>query len=894
MAKSSGVFDPKKIADAFNKSLEETLKLQEKIKDIENSSLSLLEKELKILQLRNEHDKKHLKDLEIEQKQVEKQLELLEEQKNKFSEIGKLDVENYNKTVEKIKLASDYNNQLQLQLVKYKEQVEEQLKLERSIAAQLKQTNELYSVADKLSKLMGSFENNKFEKSFLGVLAKGKKEAGMSVPEQLKVITGRMKENILSANGLTTALERIFSSTKDLVVEQQAALSEFQKTTGVGNAYDKMIIDIAQSHRSLGFDTVKVSQALNALRSNYSNFNNETQQTQKNMTELVASFQAFNISAETTSKSLDVLTKGMGLTVEQSIIAQKEMFATARALGIAPQKMAQDFLSAAPKVAAFGKEGHKVFKELAVGARATGMEVGNLLNLIGKFEQFDTAADAVGQLNAVLGSNFFDSMQLTEKALQNPMEALKDIQKGLKDSGKDFDSMSVAMRKSLANILNVDVSELSRLMKANLQKEAAAAKEAAISQEKLNELMRQAQPIMAKIKNAVMSFAVSLNPLINILGDFINLIAVINDKTGGVLVPIIFGLIGGLLLLTKVVATTKAVKSALITTTTFLGLVKTKEAAQTTALTAAEGANAAATRVSNEAKKEAGKISKSAAIGMIAFGAAVLLVGVGVFLLTSGIAKLAEALKGITGKEFAMLAGILGMIAIGIAAIGFASGAAAIPTLAFGAAVLLIGAGIGLIFYSISLMIKSLTELFNTMSKSIETMPLLIGYLSLLSTVIFELGMSAGMAGITLPGLMLSLYMLSMVLSTVGSKSISTIEAFSTMFTAMSKISDGVANSLIKVAQGITEIVAAIDKLPTEKSFQFSSILRSVVEVPTAEAINVRTTMATMATTTTVAASGNGGSQGSTLRPIILEIDGRVLDKKIIDIVNDHLNPRRI
>jgi hypothetical protein len=109
-----------------------------------------------------------------------------------------------------------------------------------------------------------------------------------------------------------------------------------------------------------------------------------------------------------------------------------------------------------------------------------------------------------------------------------------------------------------------------------------------------------------------------------------------------------------------------------------------------------------------------GKSAGSAAINMLAFGAAVLMVGFGIKLAADGLANLATAMSGLgdqaeTFKEvvFYLGAGLL-IFALAVVGVGLAAGAAWAPMLALGGAMALMGLSVYLAAQGFAVMMESL------------------------------------------------------------------------------------------------------------------------------------------------------------------------------------------
>ena len=116
------------------------------------------------------------------------------------------------------------------------------------------------------------------------------------------------------------------------------------------------------------------------------------------------------------------------------------MVETAKALGVAPAQLSAQFAEMGPQLAKFGTQGGKAFKELARISKLTGMEMSKVLAITNKFDTFEGAAEQAGQLNAALGGNFVNAMDLMMAT--DPAERFGMIRDAILDTGLTFDDMS--------------------------------------------------------------------------------------------------------------------------------------------------------------------------------------------------------------------------------------------------------------------------------------------------------------------------------------------------------------------------------------------------------------------------------------------------------------------
>lgn len=104
-----------------------------------------------------------------------------------------------------------------------------------------------------------------------------------------------------------------------------------------------------------------------------------------------------------------------------------------------------------PTLAKFGSDGQKTFKDLARIQKQTGFEMEKILQITNRFDTFEGAAQQAGQLNAALGGNFVNAMDLMMAT--DPAERFDMIRQALEQTGLSFDEMSYYQKNSTKTLL---------------------------------------------------------------------------------------------------------------------------------------------------------------------------------------------------------------------------------------------------------------------------------------------------------------------------------------------------------------------------------------------------------------------------------------------------------
>jgi len=319
----------------------------------------------------------------------------------------------------------------------------------------------------------------------------------------------------LAVVGVTLA---IFKKMFDLAVAVVDASNAFQKATGTSNEFASSLVTVGNEARAFGGTVEEVSASFQTLFAGVSDFTMMSKSAREELIKTNTVLSKLGISNDDLAKSQQNLIKAMGQTATQAAATSRELAAFASDIGVAPSKMASDFAAAGGQLAKFGRDGVKAFKDLAQTSKITGIEVNRLLAITEKFDTFDGAAEQAGRLNAALGGNFVNAMELLTET--DPTKRFEQMTGAIKDAGKSFDEMTYFEAKFFAEAMGLqDVNELALALSGNMdmvgkftkkssaEYEALAERAAKVQsfQEKMNTLMAQLIPIVEPIVDGLMA-----------------------------------------------------------------------------------------------------------------------------------------------------------------------------------------------------------------------------------------------------------------------------------------------------------------------------------------------------------------------------------------------------
>lgn len=318
-------------------------------------------------------------------------------------------------------------------------------------------------------------------------------------------------ESVKSGKLLGQALLKLVKVSFDFAVEQDKIFSEFRKSTGAGKEFNDVIKDIEGSGRIAGVTLEESMEAVKALRDSFTDFAYMNQEQQKELGKTVSILGEMGFSMQTQASIIQTTTKAMGMSVEGATNTLVELTNTARSLGTDVETMGKEFEANKDILVRFGTASTKVFKEMAVQAKATGMEVSTLLGLVDKFKTFDEAGRAVGRLNAILGGPFLNSLDMLNAAYDDPLEGIKMLKGAFDEAGVSAESLSGAELMAFSDALGMSAEETAKLLsKSNAELEIERMTMAELAEE-----AAEMQTMTDKLANAFKQLYLDAEPFVS-------------------------------------------------------------------------------------------------------------------------------------------------------------------------------------------------------------------------------------------------------------------------------------------------------------------------------------------------------------------------------------------
>jgi len=770
------------MADDPTKVLEKTATVTKEITPELQKQLDLLKKITKenadILKIENDRLRESRLRAEIEEKSLEEEKKALKTYQKK-SDLAKLEI----KRQKELRGLQEGMNQQDFQKLeqdqktwetKYQDGIKEYKQREKILKLHKESLKAIDGMEESTENLIGDLTGitSNWKKGFFGKLAQSTNVAG-GFRDALSNMGAGIKKTITPANVLGSSMQKVQESTIALALSQDSALAGFNKSTGAAGKYDDVITEVGYKNQSLGIDTEAAANAVKALKHEFTEFTNLSKSAQKEVTKFAATMEQFGVSSEATAKNIEFATRVMGMNTDEAMTVQKELAATALALGKSPQELAEGFQQASPRLAEFGSRAVDVFKDLAEAAKATGLSMESLLGIMEGFDTFEGAATKVGKLNALLGGNKFDSMEMV---MAEGVEKFKLLRQGIERSGISLDQMNRFQKKAIADAAGLkDVADLSKLLSGELEKTANASEEMGLSQKEMADMAQKSQDVLKQLKLIVSAFAVSIRPVVVWVREAVVSFLEWSDANKG-LIPVIVTFISVGWLAYKMLTAYRAVQVAIRGTTI--------------ALTVAQGAAIGA----QQAK------------------------------------TLADAKNTLSAGTNA---GAVGTQTIAIQASGKAAKKAS-PALLYWAVVIgVVGAVATALTYAFAALIDSLSSFFKMLLANSDKLFTFAAQLTVLSLAMVAMGLGAIAAAPAIALLSGSFLLLSFSLALIKTED---LQALGDMFMGISKVSFQTAGALFVVAEAIRQIAEALDEVPERKAIAFAATMHSTTRTPTAAA----------------------------------------------------------
>ena len=362
----------------------------------------------------------------------------------------------------------------------------------------------------------------------------------------------------LAQGAAMKTLSFLADATLNLARAQDEAIANFRLTTGLGKEYDAVITQSYLDTRAFGMTTQDVTESMGQLTANIASFTRMSKGTQLSLANLTSIMKQVGYGSTDMAAALDINISALGMLPEEAAEATREITTLALNLGIAPQQMGQEYSQLAPKLAAWGKNSVKVFKEVTAASKALSISSGELLSIVEQFDTFDSAADSVGSLNAVLGGAYFDTVEMVNAS---ESERIRLLMEGVQATGESFGSLGRYQQKAIAAAAGItDMAEANKLFGQGLgvyDEMQSMTDGSARSLAQLSEKAKENMSLDQKMSAIKESLAISMRPVVDMAVGLAAAMQSVVENTGPWL-PMMMAVGAGLLMLVTSLAAVSA------------------------------------------------------------------------------------------------------------------------------------------------------------------------------------------------------------------------------------------------------------------------------------------------------------------------------------------------
>ena len=437
-------------------------------------------------------------------------------------------------------LKQETSLEISKETIKY---LEDQLKLHGSLtAAQEKELQNEQKKIEKTDKLIGRFKkieeqlkngikrNDKFSQGFdkikdtvLDIITAFK--MGPKAGFQFIAMKGAAAIDSILLGAIQKGVSLLFNTFKKLLFQMDEVTKAFEKQTAMGDRFNQGMLDSFYALRSANIGMEKLSQATVTLIKNTSDFTLINTQTANQLRDTGAVLAELGISLDDYSNGLQNSMKMFGMTAEQAEHQSRRLFSMAQELRVAPQDLAADYARVGTSLAKLGRDGPRAFQELARTSKLTGLEIEKILNLTDKFDTFESAAEMTGKLNAALGGNFVNAMDMMMDT--DPVSRFEKMRDAISSTGLTFDEMSYYQRQFFTEAMGLsDVGDLALMMSGNMDMMSGAQQQsaadyvdlAARAEENLN-MQERFQALLLEMAPTLMDLAEKLHEFLKELSN---------------------------------------------------------------------------------------------------------------------------------------------------------------------------------------------------------------------------------------------------------------------------------------------------------------------------------------------------------------------------------------
>ena len=315
------------------------------------------------------------------------------------------------------------------------------------------------------------------------------------------------------------AFNFIYDNTMSVLKAFDTAQAAIAKTTGQGREFNDVLYESGRAGNLFGVSMDEAADAINTMVAQTSAFTNLNKDLQAEIALNVAQMSELGIATSDSAEIFQNFNQSLGITASESIKMQKELAMAGVEVGIGASKITKDFNASLSTLMVYGRESINVFKGIAAAAKAAGVETSTLLNIAQQYDTFAGAAEGVGKLNSLLGTQ----LSTTEMLMATEDERIRMLVESVQAQGVAFQDMDRFTQKAVANAAGItDMAEANKIFGMSLKEydeNEKKLKASADVQKKFEDAVAATVPVMEKFKLLGAEMITALQPTFEVISN---------------------------------------------------------------------------------------------------------------------------------------------------------------------------------------------------------------------------------------------------------------------------------------------------------------------------------------------------------------------------------------
>ena len=265
-----------------------------------------------------------------------------------------------------------------------------------------------------------------------------------------------------------------------------------------------------------GVSLEKYGKAYGDLANKIGGFNDMSDKQRKILAANAAALETLGVSTDTYAK----LTTGFMGALQKNTLATRDaiegLAKDAIALGKNVGQYTREFEQFMPKLIGYGREASTIFKEVSAFAQATkgAVQASDIMALSEKFQTFESAAESVSKLNAMLGGV---SVNILDVMGKDPAQIAMTVKRAANEANLEFDKLNIGYKRMLSEAFGGDMQKAAAFYKMDLAEAQEYMDRSAATEKELEERKRASVAAQEKLNALLDNFKIGLTPILDMM-----------------------------------------------------------------------------------------------------------------------------------------------------------------------------------------------------------------------------------------------------------------------------------------------------------------------------------------------------------------------------------------